>query len=358
MNDLIRYSKLTMTVPVILLGLLFWLSYAVLQEFFIIVAWAVIIAYVMWPLYRRLRKTLKNRSNLSAAVMTGFISALVFAILFGLVNLLQREILNLYQALVSSVWLTSGEVPESIKRIPWLSDYVQVYLDQFNSAEAGVKTQIVDWAKNSLGELAKFLGNIGRNMMSLGFILVTLFFCFRDGQQVIAQLNHGLVRYLGQHQKTYFKAAGDTAQAVVYGIVLAAIGQGLIAGIGYLFAGAKAPVLFGVLTAVFALVPMGATLIWVPVSMSLVIAGDYWQGAGLMLWGIFAVSTVDNIIRPIVISGAGRIPFLVVMFGVFGGLQAFGFVGLFLGPIVLSVLLAVWQAWLKRSPIETDMDAL
>lgn len=358
MSNLTRYSKLSLTVPVILLGIVLWLSYAVLREFFIVITWAVIIAYVMWPLYRRLRKMLQNRETLSATVMTGLITALVAMLMFGVVNLLQNEILNIYQTLVSSAWLTSGALPENLKRIPWLSEYLQIYLDQFNSAEAGVKAQIVEWAKNSLGELAKFLGSVGRHMLSLGFILVTLFFCFRDGKQVIAQLNQGVVRYLGPHQKTYLKAAGDTAQAVVYGIVLASIGQGLIAGIGYVFAGAKAPVLFGVLTALFALVPMGATLIWVPVSMSLLIAGDYWQGAGLMLWGIFAVSTVDNIIRPIVISGAGRIPFLVVMFGVFGGLQAFGFVGLFLGPIVLSVLLAVWQAWLKRSSTGSDMEML
>ncbi len=100
------------------------------------------------------------------------------------------------------------------------------------------------------------------------------------------------------------------------------------------------------------MVPMGATLIWLPVCFGLIAAGQYWHGFGLILWGVFVVSTVDNIIRPLVISGAGRIPFLVVLFGVFGGLQAFGFVGIFLGPIILSVLLAVWQAWLKQQTSE------
>jgi P-type Ca2+ transporter type 2C len=89
-------------------------------------------------------------------------------------------------------------------------------------------------------------------------------------------------------------------------------------------------------------------LIWVPVSFGLMLSGQLWQGIGLFLWGLFVISTVDNVIRPLVISGAGRIPFLVVLFGVFGGLTAFGVIGLFLGPIILSVLLAVWKAWLKQ----------
>jgi Ca2+-transporting ATPase len=93
---------------------------------------------------------------------------------------------------------------------------------------------------------------------------------------------------------------------------------------------------------------MGATLVWLPISVGLILAGEFWHGVGLLLWGVFAISTVDNVIRPLVISGAGRIPFLVVLFGVFGGLSAFGAIGLFLGPIILSVLLAVWRAWLKE----------
>jgi P-type Ca2+ transporter type 2C len=110
----------------------------------------------------------------------------------------------------------------------------------------------------------------------------------------------------------------------------------------------SAPVLLGAITVLLAMIPMGATLIWLPISFSLILSDQPWHGIGLLLWGIFVISTVDNVIRPLVISGAGQIPFLVVLFGVFGGLTAFGAVGLFLGSIILSVLLAVWQAWLKQ----------
>jgi len=126
------------------------------------------------------------------------------------------------------------------------------------------------------------------------------------------------------------------------------LGQGILAGVGYAFSGVRAPVMFGAVTALLALVPMGATLVWVPLGVGLIIADHLWQGLALLAWGFLVVSTVDNVIRPLVISGASRVPFLVVMFGVFGGLSAFGPVGLFLGPVILAVLLSVWQAWVKQ----------
>jgi P-type Ca2+ transporter type 2C len=126
------------------------------------------------------------------------------------------------------------------------------------------------------------------------------------------------------------------------------LGQGLLAGFGYAAAGVKAPVLFAAVTSLLALVPMGATLVWMPLSLGLILTDQYWPGIGLLLWGVLVVSTVDNVIRPLVISGASKVPFLVVMFGVLGGLTAFGAVGLFLGPVILAVLLSVWQAWVKQ----------
>ncbi|NOU22975.1 MAG: AI-2E family transporter [Methyloglobulus sp.] len=348
MNDFLRNSPLKYAVPAVLLACLVWLSYAVLREFLHTIVWAFIIAYIMWPPYQWLKAKLDNNATLSAAVMTGFISTLITLAAYWLVTLLQSEVTDIYQLLLANFAHPPKRLPDNISQIPWLGHYLQQYLDQLNADEAGVKVQIIDWTRQWLGEFGRFLGGVGRHLIQFGFILVTLFFCFRDGHQVIEQLRQGLGYFLGRYQNLYLQAAGDTARAVVYGLVLAALGQGLLAGIGYSVAGTNAPVLFGAITALLAMVPMGATLIWLPISFGLILSGELWHGIGLLLWGVFAISTVDNVIRPLVISGAGRIPFLVVLFGVFGGLSAFGAVGLFLGPIILSVLLAVWQAWLKQ----------
>jgi len=107
-------------------------------------------------------------------------------------------------------------------------------------------------------------------------------------------------------------------------------------------------VLLGVLTAILALIPFGTPLVWGGVSAWLLLNGDFWAGVGLAAWGALVVSQIDNVLRPMVISSSTRIPYLLVLFAVLGGISAFGLLGLFLGPIVIAVLLAVWREWLDE----------
>lgn len=347
---------MSLLIPLILMTGLLLLSFMVLRGFLISLIWAFIITYVAWPIYRKLRHHLNNRANLSAAVMTVFIAAAIVLMIVWLAVMLQEEIVVAYQTLVNNMADGPFRQPEMIRRIPWLNNYLQPWIDQLNNDQAEITTQLINWAKQWLGQFAQFLGGISRYMLNLGLILVTVFFCFRDGEEAIRQFRLGLIHFLGKYQEVYLQAVGDTTRAVVYGLVLAALGQGTLAGIGYAVAGVKAPVLFGAITALFALVPMGATLVWFPLGISLLLSGQTWPGIGLLLWGFLAVSTVDNVIRPVIISGASRVPFLVVLFGVLGGLTAFGAVGLFLGPVILSVLLSVWQAWIKQQQAEEGVD--
>lgn len=340
-------------IPVVLLAAILLLGFMVLREFLFTLAWAFILSYVMWPPYRWLRAKLKERSTLSAAIMTALITTTVLLTVFGLAAVLQDESKIAYQILIEDLSQGSLQLPHFIRRIPGLGDFLQKGLDRLTNNRGEATEQILGWAKQWLGQFANFVGGIGRNVVKLAVVLVTVFFCFRDGDEVIKQLQQGLIHFLGKYQNVYLEAAANTTRAVVYGLVLAALGQGILAGIGYAVAGVKAPLLLATITALLAMVPMGATLIWMPVGISLVLGNQFWPGIGLLLWGFFVVSTVDNLIRPIVISGAGKVPFLVVLFGVLGGLAAFGAIGLFLGPVILSVLLSVWQAWLKQQYNET-----
>jgi Ca2+-transporting ATPase len=348
MNDSFYRPTITFIAPIVMLLGLIWLGYVVLYEFLTIIAWALIVAYIMWPVYEWLLVKLQHRDTLSASVLTGVIALTVMLTFYWLANVLQQEVTAVYQALTANYSHLPKELPNNLRQIPWLGSYLQQYLDQLNSNETAEKAKLIVWVKQGLGELGKFLGNVGKHIIQLGIILVALFFFFRDGQAALNQMRQVLSIFIGDSQKIYLQTAGDTTRAVVYGLVLAAFGQGLIAGIGYAIASVNAPVLLGAMTALFALVPMGATLIWLPVGFGLILTGNSWEGLGLLIWGVLAISTVDNIIRPLVISGAGHIPFLVVLFGVFGGLSAFGAVGLFLGPVILSLLLAVWRTWLVQ----------
>ncbi len=200
------------------------------------------------------------------------------------------------------------------------------------------------------------LGDVGRNAAKMGFALITLFFLFRDGEHLLKQIHQVLFRFLGARIDNYLTAVGGMTKAVVWGLIITALAQGLVAGLGYWWTGIPAPMLFGAVTALIALIPFGAPFVWVTISLVLLAEGHYFNGIILILWGSLAVSSVDNLVRPMVISNATRIPFLLVMFGVLGGLAAFGLIGLFLGPVILAVLIAVWQEWLEESELQTMTD--
>ncbi|MFI3121253.1 MAG: AI-2E family transporter, partial [Methylococcaceae bacterium] len=228
MNDFSN-TPIRQLIPGILLAGLLLLGFMVLQAFLLTLIWALIIAYAVWPLYRRLRRRFKDKATLSAAVMTAIIATAILLIVYWLVALLQDELKIAYQVLVNGLSQETYRLPDFIKRIPWLGNAAQQRLDHLTDNRAEAVTQFAAWAQQWLGKFAGFLGGIGHYVMKLGVILVTVFFCFRDGDDAVKQLQQGLVRFLGKYQHVYLQAAGDTTRAVVYGLVLAALGQGLLA---------------------------------------------------------------------------------------------------------------------------------
>ena len=338
-----QLSLLRQLIPVMGFTVLLWLSFLVLREFLLTLIWAFIVAYTFFPLYQKCTRYFNGNTVLSALILTGTMTTLIIILAYSLLHLLQEEISRAYSLLVVNFNQPTIELPPIIRSLPYVGKYLQNHLNELIEDRDVLNAQLIEWAKYSLGEMAQVLRGFGQHLIKLCFVLITVFFCFRDGEKCLAQLQLGTRYFLNDTRNVYLQTAGDTSRAVVYGLVLAAFGQGTIAGIGYAMFGVSTPVLLGALTALLALIPMGATLIWLPTALMLLIHEDLWAGLGLLAWGFLAVSTVDNVIRPLVICGTSQTPFLIVLFGVFGGLIAFGAIGLFLGPVILSVLLAVWR---------------
>jgi len=336
-------SLLRQLIPVLGFSLLLWLSFLVLREFVLTLAWSFIIAYVLWSPYQQCTRYFNGNKVLSAALLTGAMTTVILFLAYGLLNLLQDEITRAYALLVTHFNQPTIELPPSIRNVPYAGEYLQNHLNDLMKNRAELNAQLVEWAKYGFGETANFLRSLGQHLLKLCFVLITVFFCFRDGENWLQHLRFGAENFLNDKNNVYLQTAGNTSRAVVYGLVLAAIGQGAVAGIGYAVAGVDTPILLSILTALLALIPMGATLVWLPTSLMLLLNDELLAGFGLLAWGFLAVSTVDNVIRPLIICGTSEVPFLVVLFGIFGGLLAFGAIGLFLGPVILSVLLAVWH---------------
>lgn len=354
MSDVIAASLTRRIIVGLLLGGLVILSYAVLHLFLVPLAWAAIFAYATWPLYTRLRRRLRGQAVISALIMTLLLAAAFALPLLWLIALLGDELAVAYSALAAHLAQGPQPLPAFIANIPWLGERLQELLNEFAGDPAAVPVQIGQWVEQRTDDLLNLLGGVGRNAAKLGFALITVFFFYRDGDILLDQVQRVLRRFIGARVDVYLVAIGDTTRAVVYGLVLAALAQGALAGLGYWVAGVQAPALLAALTVLIALVPFGAPFVWGSIGVWLLLNGKVAAGVGLLLWGIVVVSWIDNLVRPLVISSATRIPILLVLFGVLGGLAAFGLVGLFLGPVIVAVLRAVWSEWLEEQAPQSD----
>jgi predicted PurR-regulated permease PerM len=328
------------------LGLLLAISLLVLRPFLAPIVWATILAFASWPLYRRLRLPLRRSDTAAAFLMTLLMCCAVVLPLLWLAILLKRELVESYGTL--AVYFKQGPhpLPTVIRDIPWLNNLVQAGLDRYASDPDELRREALSWLQSWAGELAGLLGDIGRNLGKLLVTMLTLFFLYRDGGEIVRQARVVVRRFFGDRLHPYIDTAGTMTRAVIYGLLLSAIAQGLMAGIGYRVAGLGSPVLLGVLTGVLSVVPaIGTAIVWVPTSVWLLVTGSVWKAIFLLFWGFLLVHPVDNILRPLLISNVTRVPFLLTMFGAVGGLATFGLVGVFVGPVLLGVAMAIWREW-------------
>lgn len=345
-----------------LLIVLFILCFQVVQFFIVPALWAAILAYVTFPIYKFFHEKVRFSSGFSAAIMTVSISLLIGVPLVVGLFILQQEAIGLITNLIYRVKVGYVDVPDSLKDLPIIGQQIKDILWKVNKDPAGTLNAFQAWIQSHLyyGKVA--LDVVFSSLAKLGMALMTLFFFYRDGTSLIRQIRQALRNIIGNRIDGYIDSVGSTTRAVVYGIGLTALAQALLAGVGYYFAGAPSPILLTIVTFVIALIPFGTPFAWGAVSVWLLSQGQNAEGIGLALWGILVISWVDNLIRPIVISGATKIPFIIIFIGVLGGLTAFGFVGLFIGPVVLAIGLAVWREWISQhkneifAPQEDDSD--
>jgi len=320
------------------------LTFLVLTPFLVPLVWAGVLAYASWPLAERLRNKCGGRDTLAASLATLLAALTLFAPMLWLGWVAQQEVGGVYRALLAFV-AAPPEVPEFLRGLPWLGDWLAQQRAFLLADPQGVIAAVKAWFAAHAGDVAQLAGGVGRNLAKLVLVLVILFFFYRDGARMVRELRHVLARFIGPGTHGYLAAAGTTTRAVVYGVLLTALVQGAFAGAGYWVAGLGSPVTLGVLTALFALIPFATPLAWGGAGAWLLFQGETGAAIGVWIWGAAVVSQIDNVLRPLFISSVGAIPFLLVLFGVLGGLLAFGLVGLFAGPIVLAVAWAVWREW-------------
>ncbi len=350
MNSVQQYAPTIQ--KVLLFGLFFvllFLSFNVLKYFIVPVVWAAIIAYMTWPIYQSICRATGNRANLSSVLMMVLVTLVVGIPLTFAIFLLQHEGRNLYIELQKQVFSGHLNAPEFIRNLPIVGKEISRTLHDINNDPNSIVQNVSLWIQGHLNYGKIVFNEISKNLIKLGFAMLSLFFFYRDGRTILQQVSKALEKVIGPRVHHYLSTISDTTRAVVYGVGLTAIAQALLAGISYFVAGVPNPMVLTIVTFIFALIPFGPPMAYSAVALWLFSQGQTLEAIGVMVWGVCIVSTADNVIRPLVISGATQIPFLLIMFGVLGGIASFGLIGVFIGPVILAVLLAIWREWLHEN---------
>lgn len=326
----------------------------VLHGFLPALAWAVIIAVASWPLYKRFERRLpQSLSGTPAAILFTLLVTVLFIapLVYALIKLgAEAHVLSKQLQIAESSGLPP---PEWLGRIPGFNSSL---LDQWNIV-LGTPGGIAEWIRHSehdsLLGWARSLGQqVLRRSVVLVFTLFVLFFLYRDGETLAQQLLKVIHGSLGERGNSYIRHAIAAVRATVNGLVLVGLGEGVLIGIAYGLAGLPSPAVWGALTGLLAMIPFAAPIVFGAAALVLAAQGAMVPAIAVAAWGTIVLFVADHFVRPILIGGAIKLPFLWVLLGILGGIETLGLLGLFLGPVIMALAVALWREWTQ--PIELE----
>lgn len=334
----------------VLLVLLLYQIGLMFQPFLFPALWAGLLVHWAFPLHVRLTRLFRGNETLSAATLTVGALGMVVVPLVVMGVMLVREAGAAEQAI--RTWIATGglqQLPDQLATIPLIGGWARTVVSRINLHTLSMEQSVVAGAKG----LSQFLvGRMG-DLLKDAFILVTdffimllvLFFLFKDGRQWLAGL-YELIPMDESHKHKIVSRVDQTVRAVVKGMLVTAIIQGVLAGPAYLVLGVPFPMVLTALTIILAPIPFGGTaLVWGPVVLYLLWVGPVGKALVMLAWGIGVVSMVDQILRPWLIGQDVQIPVLLLVLSVLGGLALYGLLGLFVGPILVSLLMTAVQIY-------------
>lgn len=318
---------------------------------------ALIVCFSSWPLYQRLLDRCGGRTTLAASIallciVLGLIIPLGFVFSYAL-----QEISTWVEWLVHANQ-HGATVPVWINELPFVGEWLSVQWQQFIGEPHELGKIVSAISGQNISGISRWVLQFGWNtlglFLTLLFMLITLFFLYKDGEQIAKQVDTVGERILPARWHSFSRVVPATVSSTVIGMTLIAIGEGIVLGIAYWIAGVPSAVAFGVLTAFMALIPGGAPLMFSLISLYLVGTGNMGAGIGLFMWGSIELFIVDKTLRPNLVGGPIKLPFLPTFFGLIGGVKTMGFVGLFVGPVLMALLVAIWREWLREESVKSD----
>jgi predicted PurR-regulated permease PerM len=342
-DNSLRNARLTL---VALLGIgTIW----VLAPFVAALLFAAILCLCTWPLFARLETRLKGRTTLAALLATLILALAVLVPMAYLAATLADGVGQLITLL--RPWFESADhaPPDWLASLPLVGEQLDAYWRKLASNQA----ELANLGKQLFEPTRRFLlaaaGLIGQGLLELTLVVFIAFFFYRDGRALAARLARLADKLGGELGARMLGLTQSTIMGVMIGIVGTAAAQGIVALVGFLIAGVPAALLLGAVTFFLSMIPVGPPLIWGGAAWWLYDQGQTGWAIFMLVYGFAVISSVDNLVKPILISRTASLPILLIALGVFGGVLAFGFVGIFLGPVILALGLTLVDLWSRPS---------
>ncbi|MEG1603607.1 MAG: AI-2E family transporter [Cloacibacillus sp.] len=323
------------------------------------IIWAAMLSFVSMPIFHFInKKMLRGHAQTLSAMLTLLVLLILCVVPVAyIITTLGSEaagmgvkLTHFLSALQAQAF--SGKSIDPPAWMPlWASDYIRSFLEN-SAAVKNLLSGAAQWGAKALSSLSASVIEQGSSFLfSTMVTLMVSFFFIRDGGRIITWIME-IVPLSEDEKGTFFTRTASIMNSIIYGAILTVAAQAILGALGWWFVGLGSPALFGMLMFFFGMFPMGTAVVWGPGALYLALSGDAKQAVFLFIWGACVVSVADNVLRPFLISGGGakehEIPTLLIILGIFGGLIKWGFLGIFIGPLVLVLFVSVCDLYKKR----------
>ncbi len=330
-----------------------YFTYRIMSPFFVAIAWAIVVTIIFYPFYAFIAHHVKVKPL--ASILTVIV---ILIVILGPFAYLTSMLVNELQVIASQINADKlGTLQTFIARIRSYAFFQK--LASYTGFEdlvsdASIRDNVSRLGKSFIEALSVRIPNILSVVADFIFMIFTTFFLLKDGPGFLSKATE-YMPFSGSQKERLAVQIKDVIVSTVYGGVLIAVIQGTLGGFAYFFLGIESPVMWGVAMSVVSFVPLlGTFIIWGPTSFYLMMDGELLKGIALFLFGVFVISMVDNILKPVIIGSRTKMPTIVILFSVLGGIRLFGVIGLILGPLITAVFISVLEIF---SHLESGAEA-
>lgn len=340
-NQLERYAQIA-GVAVLVVG-----CFYVVRPFVASVLFAAVVCATTWPVFQRIRRAVGERPVVASLLMTTLLALVVIVPVALLAIALTENVTALVDFASGLVKSGAPELPEWVRQLPLVGQWINDYWHQVVESRDELRRlgeRMIEPGRTVLVAVGSVLG---QGLIQLTLAVLICFFLYRDGDSLMWAVRKTALRLGGELGERIVMIVQNTVISVVFGIIGTALAQAAVALLGFLLAGVPGALVLAIATFFLSMIPAGPPLIWIGATVWLISEGQIAWAVFMAIWGMFAISGIDNVVRPILISRGANLPFLLVFIGVLGGILAFGFIGIFIGPTLLALAFALLQHWIN-----------